>query len=158
MGLDVKVYNNVEITQEGDDFDFIAYVIDVNWLHKIKNLQNEANYKGDLIFRGISYPYSSHNRFREELIKLIDRTDLLNSDGKIKWDKLPSDIPFNAFIDFADNEGCLDWEVSETIYLDFEKYNEKAKAELDDSNYSRYKIWMTTFEESKNNKGVVVFS
>ena len=30
-----------------------------------------------VFFRGVSYPYSAHNRFREMLVKLVDRTDLL---------------------------------------------------------------------------------
>ena len=88
----------------------------------------------------------------------MEKDTVLLADGKIKWSELPSDIPFNALIDFADNEGCLDWEISGTIYSDFEKYNEKAKSELDEYNYSRYETWMKTFEAAKNNRGVVVFS
>lgn len=158
MGLDVRTYGNIKLAENNDDYEFMAFVIDDNWKYKIKNLEDGKYYNGDSIFRGVSYPYSAHNRFRESLIKLMDRPDLLDKDGKIKWDELPSDIPFNALIDFADNEGCLDWEISETIYLDFEKYTEKAKAELDEYNYSRYETWMKTFEAAKNNRGVVVFS
>lgn len=158
MGLDVKTYGNIKLAENEEDYAFTAFVIDEDWKHKIKNLQDGKAYNGDVVFRGVSYPYSEHNRFREMLVKLVDRTDLLETYGKIKWDELPSDIPFYALIDFADNEGCLDWEISETIYSDFEKYNEKAKAELDEYNYSRYEIWMKTFEAAKNNQGVVVFS
>lgn len=158
MGLDVRTYGNIKLAENEDDYAFTAFVIDDNWKHKIKNLEERKNYNGDSIFMGVSYPYSAHSRFREMLVKLVDRTDLLEADGKIKWSELPSDIPFNALIDFADNEGCLDWEISETIYSDFEKYNEKAKAELDEYNYLIYETWMKTFEAAKNNQGVVVFS
>lgn len=157
MGLDVRTYGNIKLSENDEDADFIAYVIDDNWKHKIKNLQERKGYTGDEVYRGVSYAYSTHNRFREKLIKLIDRTDLLDAEGKIKWSDLPKDIPFNNFIDFADNEGCLDWETSEIIYSDFEKYNEKAKVEMNEFDYSRYEEWLQTFYYGKD-RGVVVFS
>ena len=46
-------------------------------------------YNSDVVFRGVSYPYYAHNRFRETLVKLVDRQDLLDSRGRIKWDALP---------------------------------------------------------------------
>ena len=69
------------------------------------------------------------------------------------------EIPFYDLINFADNEGCLDWEVSQTLYADFEKYNEKAKLKMNeyDFDYKIYKTWLETFKAAKNN-GVVVFS
>lgn len=157
MGLSVRVYGNVRITENEDERDFLAYVIDDSWKHKIKNLKENASYIGDLLFRGVSYGYGTHNRFRESLIILIERTDLLGLDGTILWSILPSDIPFNAFIDFADNEGCLDWEISEKIFFDFDKFKEKAKFIFSEYEYSIYETWLNTFEKAKNN-GVVVFS
>ena len=157
MGLDVRTYGNIKLAENEEDADFTAYVIYEDWKHKIKNLQDGKAYNGDVVFRGASYPYSAHNRFRENLVKLVGREDLLDSGGKIKWDELPSEIPFYDLIDFADNEGCLDWEVSNTIYSDFVKYNEKAKLEMNEYDYSKYKTWLETFKFAKNN-GVVVFS
>lgn len=156
-GLRCKVYNNIEITEDEDNSNFVAFVIDKDWNHKIKNLQNRKSYTGDVAYRGVSYAYSSHSRFRENLIRLIDRPDLLDDEGKIHWSFLPSDIPFYDLIDFADNEGCLDWEVSAKIYSDFEKYNDKAKSEMHEYDYNIYETWMETFNSAKEN-GVVVFS
>lgn len=156
MGLNVRVYGNIKLSKN-EDADFTAYVISEDWKYKIKNLQDGKGYSGDVVFRGISYPYSAHNRLREKLVKLIGRDDLLDSGGEIKWNELPSEIPFYDLIDFADNEGCLDWEVSSTIYSDFEKYNDKAKSEMNDYDYLRYKTWLETFKSAKNS-GVVVFS
>ncbi|MBK9223350.1 MAG: hypothetical protein IPO16_14705 [Saprospiraceae bacterium] len=110
-----------------------------------------------LFFRGVSYPYSAHSRFREKLVKLVGREDLLGIKDEIKWSQLPAEIPFYDLINFADNEGCLDWEVSNTIYSDFEKYNDKAKLEMNEYDYSNYETWLKTFKSAKNN-GVVVFS
>lgn len=156
MGLDVRTYGNLKLA-ETKEADFIAYVINEDWKHKIKNLQYRKAYTGDVVFRGVSYSYSEHNRFREKLVKLVGREDLLDNEGRIKWDELPSDIPFYDLINFADNEGCLDWEVSNTIYSDFEKYNEKARLEMNEYDYSKYETWLETFKSAKNN-GVVVFS
>lgn len=157
MGLDVKTYGNIKLAENEEDADFTAFVIDEDWKHKIKNLQDGKAYNGDVIFRGVSYPYSAHNIFREKLVKLVGREELLDSKGKIKWNELPADIPFYDLIYFADNEGCLDWEVSNTIYSDFEKFNEKAKLEMNEDDYSKYETWLETFKSAKND-GVVVFS
>jgi len=158
MGLDVKVYGNIKLAEkEEDDVDFVAYVIDDRWQYKIKNLKLGESYYGDCICNGVSYPYSYHNRFREKLILLIGKPELLDADGKIKWKQLSPEIPFYDFIDFADNEGCLDWEISEKIYKDFDRYKKKAKVEFSESAYSYYKVWMRTFKIASENQGVVKF-
>ena len=144
------------LAENEEEADFTAFVIDEDWKYKIKNLQDGKAYTGDLIFRGISYPYSSHSRFREKLIKLIGRDDLLDNKKEIKWNELTPEIPFYDLIDFADNEGCLDWEISAKIYSDFEKFNDKAKSEMNVYDYSEYETWLETFKSAKN-YGVVVF-
>jgi hypothetical protein len=164
MGLDVRVYKNIEllpsIDEDNDEWDFTAFVIDDYWLHKIKNLTNRGHYKGETSYRGISYAYSTHTKFRARLLDLIGRQDLLTTFGDINWELVVEndDIPFFDFIDFADNEGCLDWEISSKIYDDFAKYNDEAKKRLDEYMYSKYVTWMETFENAKDNKGVIVFS
>lgn len=150
------IYGNVKLAENEEEADFTAFVIDEDWKYKIKNLQDGKAYTGDLIFRGISYPYSSHSRFREKLIKLIGRDDLLDNKKEIKWNELTPEIPFYDLIDFADNEGCLDWEISAKIYSDFEKFNDKAKSEMNVYDYSEYETWLETFKAAKN-YGVVVF-
>jgi hypothetical protein len=157
MGLDVSTYANLKKVDDRDDADFQVYVADEDWEFKVKHLEIGASYCGDRIHRGISYGYSTHNRFRETLIKLINRTDLLDDVGRIIWRDLQWSIPFYDFINFSDCEGCLDHEVSRTIYLDFEKYNDLAKESLDEYSYSSYRTWMETFKTAMDN-GVVVFS
>jgi hypothetical protein len=156
MGLSVKIYQNVKVTDSNSDYDFTAYVIDKEWEWKIKNLDYGMNYTGDIVYYGISYPYSSHNRFREKLLTIIDREDLLTDEGRVNWDELPRNIPFGELIDFADNEGCLDWEVSEKLFKDFKQWNLEAKEHLSPMDYERYCQWLTTFEYGKE-QGVVVF-
>jgi len=157
MGLAVRVYKNIKQTNNEEEYDFEAFVIDDNWKYKIKNLEEGKLYEGDCVDRTISYPYSAHNRFRETLLKLIGRDDLLTSEGKVDWANLPSDIPFYELIDFADNEGCLDWEVSEKLYKDFKDWETKADEFYSDFQIDKYKEWLNVFELGKD-RGVVVFS
>lgn len=157
MGLDIRVYKNVKITTNQDNYNFKAYVAGEDWNWKIKKLQNRELYIGESLNKNLGYSYSSHNRFRETLIKVIGRTDLLKTNGTIDWEKLPVDLPFNAFIDFSDCEGCLDWEVSEIIYQDFNVWKDKAEQILDEYTFKYYLKWLDIFDSARNN-GVVVFS
>lgn len=157
MGLSVTVYKNIKETTNPEEADFKAYVIDEAWDWKIRNLKKDAYYTGTPIARTISYPYSTHNRFREELIKLMDRYDLIKGDGTIKWDLIPTDLPFEPFINFADNEGVLDFEVSELLYDNFKRFEKLAEEKLAERYLEYYKEWLRTFKLAKNN-GVVVFN
>lgn len=161
MGLNVYVYKNVKITEEEEDFDFSAYVIDKNWMYKVKNLEYDKNYTGDIQNSSVSYPYSSHNRFRETLIKIIGRNDLLDKDGKIMWSPLEKELemPFYELINFADNEGCLDFEISKKLYDEFLFWKEKAMLYFFNDDYSKEKYlkWIEVFENGKEINAVVVF-
>lgn len=157
MGLSVKVYQNIKEVSDKEEYDFDAYVISEEWNYKIKNLKNRGFYNGDCVFKGISYPCTAHNRFREKLIILIDRMDLIKPDGTIDWDNLKPDVPFYDFIYFADNEGCLDFEVSEKIYQDFKEWEVKAQFLLTGWVLDKYNEWLQAFNLSRQN-GVLVFS
>jgi hypothetical protein len=166
MGLDVSVYQNnkvLDINEDDEDYDydFHAFAQEEEWEDRIKNLEKDRFYEGDQVAHLVSYPYSSHNRFREELIRLIGRSDLLYPhDGKINWDKLhpEKNLPFYELIYFSDCEGVLDWQTSEKLYNDFKNHeffaNQFFKEE--ESNLRRFNNWMETFELGKDN-GVVVF-
>lgn len=165
MGLDVSVYQNyklLDINEEDEnyDYDFQAFVLEEEWENRIKHLEKGKFYEGDQVAHLISYPYSSHNRFREELIRLVGKSHLLQADGRIDWDKLyeESDTPFYELVYFADNEGVLDWETSEKLYNDFKQHEFLANQVFknEEHNLRRYNNWMETFELGKD-KGVVVF-
>ena len=161
MGLSVRVYKNIKRTDNDDDCNFTSYVIDENWRYKVKNLEYDKNYKGDCTDANVSYAYSTHNRFRETLIKIIGRNDLLLKDGKIDWVNLEheKDMPFYELINFADNEGCLDFEISSILYNNFIEWKDKAVKFLANDDYTKgnYLKWLDVFEVGKDN-GVVVFS
>lgn len=134
---------------------------DDSWKYKIKNLEYDAYYSGDYSRCGVSYPYSKHNRFRETLIKIIDRLDLLNDHGEIIWSKLvtETDLPFYDLINFSDCEGCLDWSISEILYHDFIEYKDKAIEYLNNNYYSTlyYLEWLEVFDKGRIINSVVVF-
>ena len=49
MGLDVRTYGNIKLAENEEDADFTAFVIDEDWKHKIKNLQDGKAYNGDVV-------------------------------------------------------------------------------------------------------------
>jgi len=155
MGLSVKVYKNIKITKS-DDFDFIAYVIDKRWDDRIKNLQKNKRYKGVKQNCGISYPCSSHNDFRRMLCNMLG---FESGEWVQFYSKITPDTPFYEFFEFADNEGCIDWETSEKLYNDFLEYLATAKYILKNNIYAFgiYADWLEIFKCAKDN-GVVVFS
>ena len=161
MGLDVSVYQNVRITKSEDDYSFMAFVIDDAWKYKINNLVDGAKYTGDATHADVSYPYGAHNRFREDLLRLTGRSDLLTERGRIDWDALEreSSIPFFELLFFADNEGCLDHSISDTLYRNFLEWLSSAEKFCAEDGYTlgKYKDWLRVFSDGKQEGSVVVF-
>jgi hypothetical protein len=160
MGLSVTVYENVQIT-DSEDFDFCAYVIDDSWKCKIENLKYGAKYTGYAI-NNFSYSYRAHGFFRAYLLKIAGREDLIKPDGRVDYEKLYSEksdnIPFFDLIDFADNEGCLDWDFAKKILKDFESYAGKRIHEEDVYMYNVYSRWHKAFKLASECNGVICFS
>lgn len=163
MGLDVSVFKNVKRTDIENEVCFTAIVIDERWEYKIKNLENEKDYKGDYAISKVSYGYSTHNRFREILLKIIGRNDLLVEGGEINWERIKEQnkLPFYELIWFADNEGCLDFEISNILYQNFLYWKEDAmkyfNENRDDYFKEKYLDWLNVFESGKEVNSVVVF-
>lgn len=151
MGLDVSVYKNIRLAKDLENYNFKAFTVHPEWDWKIKNLRNNGYYDGDKQGAGVSYPYGTHSRFRDALCDIIG----VKSKSWQGKDFNPA-FPFSELCCFADNEGCLDWEVSEKLYNDFVKFNDKAKKKLNNYMYEIYCDWMKIFETAKDN-GVVVF-
>ncbi len=68
MGLDVRVYQNIKQTNNQDEADLKAHVIDSDWEWKIKNLSNGASYTGDCVDSSISSLSLSISMFTGMLI------------------------------------------------------------------------------------------
>lgn len=154
MGLDISVYTVEGITEDEEEYGFYSFLEIDEWASRCENLQKNTYYNGKCIFRGPSYAYSHHSRFRCNLLRLVSRFDLLDERGII-WDAITKDIPFYELINFSDCEGVIDWECAERIYADFLKYNCLI---VEENEFSEdYKEWMETFKIATESKGVVVF-
>lgn len=158
MGLSVSIYTNVKHCPNPEDSDFTAYVLDKSWEHKIKNLNKGADYNGEQAYRAADYAYSTHSRFREYLVSLTGVKGVLDSNGEIIWSNLPSDMPFIDLIDFADNEGCFDWETASRLLCDFDKFAEKNNINTNEYMAGKYKTWHEGMRIASSSKGVTVFS
>jgi len=157
MGLSVSVYKDLVLSNE-DEGDFYVEQITPEWDWKIKNLVKGAWYKAGFYKEALDYAYSSHLKFRKELLKLIGRQKLIHPyTDDIVWGLIPKDMPFEPLINFADNEGVLDWEVCTTLYNTFVGYLPLATQSLDAYYLERYENWLLAFELAKDN-GAIVFS
>ena len=155
MGLDIAVYTNVVQMPDGMDYDFQAYVIDKEWKWKIKNLIDGGHYVGKREDVTLSYPCSSHGFFRIMLMDmLMDRK--IDKDNWCKIIEANPQLPFAPFIDFADNEGCLDWEVSKQLYEDFATYWVTFfKTYTNEVWRENYHNWMKVFKIASEKNGVI---
>jgi len=161
MGLSVSVYKNVKLTESEEDHDFQVYLPFEGWKNKIKNLVQDGFYEGERESGYVQYSYSSHSRFREDLVKIMGREDLIMEDGRINWDLLieEKELPFYELIWFSDCEGCLDHETSSIIYDDFLEWKEKAIEYFNRINplNEKYLDWLQAFKSGKEEGSVVVF-
>ena len=157
MGLDASIYLEVEETQDKENSDFIAYVIHESWKWKIKNLKDHGHYMGSHFGYACNYSYGTHRTFRDHLTAIAqgksEPVDFLTAE--------PETI-FYDLTDFADNEGCLDWEVCQKLYQEFEEQKQNAKnyfekQEDGDWWYSVYVKWMESFKNAGKHNGVIVF-
>lgn len=156
MGLDISIYKDVKKASkkqiENGDYAFKAFVISDSWKDRVKNLDYDSFYVGKNVSTNFGCGYSSHGLFRDQLTEVTGK----NKNWRNETEKEPSD--FFELINFADNEGCLDWEVSEKLYNDFERNKNKALGMFadDDVFIWKYESWLEIFQVAKDN-GVVVF-
>lgn len=160
MGLDVRVYKNCRIldmetaTEEQKENAILAFVIDPSFECNIEKLVNEAYYIGNPAKAGLSCAYGSHRVFREKLAELTGR-DVNKIWGNPDQFK---EAPFFRLINFADNEGCIDWATSEMLYNDFVKFQSKAEVDFPAPLFGRYKEWMEVFRVGKEENSIIEFS
>jgi hypothetical protein len=160
MGLDIKVYQNIRLEDDPGIADFKAYVIDPAWKSRIKNLVDGGYYSGTCVYRGAGYSYSTHGEFRGYLLKLIRMNGLVKDDGNPDYsfpgfDNLIKGLPFEELINFADNEGCLDWECCEKLYQDFLSTAHKV---VESAGFLEgiYHDWLQALDYARHN-GVIEF-
>jgi hypothetical protein len=112
---------------------------------------------GKYIESNISYSYSTHYKFRLELIKILGRHDLHENEN-INWDLLKTDkeMPFYELLYFSDCEGCIDHINCLRLYEDFES-NIEIAAGMIDYYFDIYIKYLNLFRTAVNEDGIVVF-
>jgi hypothetical protein len=156
MGLDITAYSKIRRaptprkTPDGAEWDGDTtsfYIVDGFESHAGDVVSVVPYYYGDShSFRAGSY--GGYNAWRRELAALVGTTD------KEVWEKAEQgDLsgPFAMLINFSDCEGVIAGQAAKTLFADFQKYDEKAKATCTgdfDGNYfyERYKDWTKAFE------------
>ena len=156
MGLSITIYQNYSETTDEENYNFEAYVIDEAWKDRIKNLKSGGLYTAKKKTKTISYSCNFHNVFRRLLCEMLGykKNEWLSEANKIN-----SDTPFFEFFEFADNEGCMDFETSKELHNDFSNYKTKffeLYKDLGEYVLDQYNLWLETFELGKDN-GIVVF-
>lgn len=151
MGLDVKIYKGVKKATI-ENYNFIAQVIDESWKDRIKNLEHRY-YKGTDLGMFISYPCSTHNEFRSSLCAIV------TGERHIwKGRTLKPETPFYEFFEFADNEGCIDWETAQELHKDFKANLKQAQSNLSIQELETYKEWTKVFRVASKVGSVIVYS
>ena len=154
MGVSIRVYTDIKETNE-EESDFRAFTLE-GFEDRIKNLKFNSYYKGKYEGTFISYPCSSHNIFRQNLAILIDKPKGFWYEYDYHTYRINKNVPFYELFEFADNEGCIDYESSEELYKDFNHYKNIAKDQLSNEIFEYYEEWLNIFSIARN-KGVVVF-
>ena len=154
MGLTVKLHTGLTET-DINDYTFSAYVIDKDWKHYIKNLTYDGYYKAEKSEMLFEYPCSYHNSFRRELCMIIGKDKDAWFCDYSEWDNT---LPFSKFFQFADNDGCLDWETCYELYRDFYNYQAIAKEKLNKTYYETYSWWLKAFKKASVKLGVIQYS
>lgn len=157
MSVQISVHTNVKkldpTPKEFNENSFRAFVIDDSWKDRIKNLEEGAYYVGTRRHQLISYSSTTHNNFRSILCKLI---------GK-EWNywqgEVSKDTPFYELLEFADNEGCMDWESAAELYKDFIEYQADALTKFYlTADVEIYNKWLSLLAIAKLKNSVIVFS
>lgn len=165
MGLSVKIFKNVfcKGVEMPDSYEegraFKAVQIDESFYPRSSDLKKGQYYIAlDSIDNPLSYPYSLHNCFRRELMRMTGTSVFQWENGK-----LPETADFHEFLEFADNDGCISWTTSKEIFKDLDIYHTRAmkhKPELMDqaSFINIYNAWRDIFRIGSAPQNVVVYS
>lgn len=182
MGLDMSCYSNVKPATDGHDIpdgeswceadDHVKVYAYSGFTHALTGVAaettvtntdlgggmlevkgcydtSESEYHG---FRAGSY--GGYNAFREELANMVGRSagHYWGGDGNPDW-------PFYELVNFADNEGTLDWVCAKALLDDFLQYRDEfARRNPPEKNWwlETYDDWITGLRLAADH-GLVVF-
>lgn len=167
MGLDISCYSNVKVATDGHDIPdgeswceadaHIQVYSYAGFDHALRGVAAEATLKPmtgassitdagcfdvsesqSFGFRAGSY--GGYNAFRDALAGLSNRSaeHYWGNDGDPDW-------PFYELVNFADNEGTLDWVAAKALLDDFRHHRDQFAREHKDSAGRSY--WVETYDD-----------
>lgn len=163
MGLDATAYSKIEQLPPGKGFDksgeflyqkgTLQAVVNHNFASQAADLVDRAAYRYAKAENCWGSPYSTYNRWREELAKLAGypsaplerwgRTE--QSHAAAVWDD-PKPGPFVELINFSDCEGCIGPTACAKLAKDFADFQAKADEHTDEIFRKGYASWRKGFE------------
>lgn len=152
MGLDITVYSELKKVH-GNRSDARVYLYNLPSFKARNTKFPKGHYSAEPIFSAHNF-YGKYGQFRSLLAQLIgakDQEEVWNNPETY------SAKPFYELINFADNEGTIDYEVAERIAKAFEEFEAKALSEFDEYNLGKYQDWQKAFRLAADNKGVVKY-
>jgi len=151
MELDISVYKNV-IPSDDETECFTIY--NIPEFRARCTAFPEGDYEAEEIFSFRAGSYSTYNELRRQIAGLINTTP----EKVWKNPDYYSQKPFYELINFADNEGTIDFIVSEKLAKDFQQSLPLAEERIIKSHYlETYKCFLTAFTLAAKNKGIVRF-
>ena len=134
MGLFITAYKNIRPATADEilagQWSFFATVADKDFAVNIELLEKQVYYMGEKTALVDMYSYRAFNDFRRYLAK-----SFIGVPAENIWRSpraYPQDLPFFRLINFADNEGVMDWGTMRILKQDFERY---AQTMLNDTQF-----------------------
>lgn len=171
MGLDISCYSNVKVATDGCNIpdgeswceadDHVSVYAYTGFTHALTGVAAEATLRPMPSARGDSGiteaaccfdvsesetfgfragSYGGYNAFRDALAGLSNRSagDYWGKDGNRDW-------PFYELVNFADNEGTLDWVAAKALLEDFQRHRDQFARQYKDDAHRSY--WVEVYDE-----------
>lgn len=151
MGLDISVFKN--LVRQDQESEELWSIYNIDCFAERNTKFPSGQYCAERILRFGAGSYGGYNQFRRSLANMLNTTPEAIWENAAEW----KDKPFYEIIDFADNEGSIDYEVAENLLSDFIEYKEKAEFVLSNWEWEKYKDFMAALTLCVENKGVMVY-
>lgn len=175
MGLSVVVYKNIEFFSTFNDEEYsksnypenkkiFELYLNENFPKQGEGLIDKSLYTFEEKLEGWQSSYSGFGDWREKLAKLVGYKAVSTEGNNYASRKMShlygvferTDGDFHELLYFSDCEGSINTKTSKKLYIDFQKWDERAKNLNDRVFYNGYKIWLNSFKFASQN-GVVCY-
>jgi hypothetical protein len=151
MGVQISIYKENVKVNNSEDYDFIVSNSEY-YNDRAIGYKNGDKYKSKNITSPLKYRCGEHNKFRDNLARIIDKPfDFWRSNH------VNVNLPFHEMFESTDSNTTFCHANSLELYKDFKNYLPIAKEILSFEDYAIYVLWMDIFNKAKDN-GVVIMN